>query len=126
MKKFAIVALAAIFACCIEASLHTSIHTDKDVYHSREPMLITLRIESPSDMQVKIWIYGIKNMRGQYLLNIEREANLSAGVNELNFSYTTPLCSKCAGLPPGEYFINSSVMYGGISSNSSTKIRIEI
>ena len=89
-----------------------SISTDKDLYHSREIMHINVTIDTSSFREnFTIVLQGLKSQKVNrgYQLTASTTLNLEEGRNVISFSETLPACSSCAGLYPGEYFVNISV-----------------
>lgn len=108
------------------ASIDVEITTDKDIYHSEEHMDIVISLDASKDIdEVDINITGIENNRGEYKLYKSKKENLTRGLNNITFDFTTPTCSKCAGLDPGVYYINATVTHGEKIVNATHSINIE-
>jgi len=103
-----------------------SLSTDKGLYHSNEPMNITLEISSSSGIDnVTVKLFGIKDRRGNYRIDRLETVNLTSDINIFTYSYTTPSCYGCAGINPGIHDITAIVSYQNISQNSTVKIDIQ-
>lgn len=125
MKKLSLLLAVALVICCVEG-IHCTVETDKRTYRGHEPMEITVIVSSPSKINATVEVYGIKNLRDQYLLHMQKNVTLNPGTNYVNFSYTTPVCSQCAGLPPGEYFINSTILLHGVEvASGCARVNLE-
>ena len=102
-----------------------SLSIDKKIYHSNEHMNITVVIGSKlqqGDVEVKV--YGIK--ANYYRLNEVELTNLDMGANTIIFSYTTPRCTGCSGISPGEYSINADLVYDDkVIANTTKNIEIK-
>ena len=103
-----------------------SFSTDKEVYHSNEPMNITLGISSSDKIDnVTVNVFGIKDRGNNYRINKLETVNLTSGINTFTYSYTTPSCYGCAGIDAGIHEITAIISYQNISQNSTIKIDIE-
>lgn len=102
-----------------------SLSTDKQVYHSKEPMNITLDIYTSGDTEADIKVFGIKDRRNNYRLNRVEKRNLTSGINTISYSYTTPSCYGCAGINPGTKQITALVSCENITTNKTIEIQIE-
>ena len=103
-----------------------SFATDKELYHSNEPMNISLVISTSNKMNnVTLKVFGIKDRSGNYRINRLEIVNLTSGINTFTYSYTTPPCYGCAGIDAGIHDITSIVSYQEINLNSTIKIDIE-
>ena len=93
-----------------------SITTDQPVYHSKETMQIHIEIFSSDRMNnLTFAVEGITDQLGRSRLEQTQFITLEKGSNVVSINFTLPVCSKCAGLPPGEYTINASVLQDTIS-----------
>ncbi|MDI6719185.1 MAG: hypothetical protein QMD46_06200 [Methanomicrobiales archaeon] len=99
-----------------------TIATDKDVYHSKDRMNITVDVSAsgPAD-GVLLRVEGIEDYYGRLRLFQERNVTLQAGRNSFVVDYTLPVCSVCAGLYSGEYAINATLTRDGVVLASSTR-----
>jgi hypothetical protein len=120
--SMAVLALAAVAAVTVisqqtdvPATFNiTSLATNSGTYKSNERMDISVLIfASKAAEDCNISVEGIRDSRGRMRLSDERQVNLTGGENTFNFSYDLPVCSRCAGLGPGEYFVNASVIRNG-------------
>jgi len=103
-----------------------SFSTDKQLYHSNEPMNITLEISSSKKIDnVTLNVLGIKDRRNNYRISRLETVNLTGGINIFTYSYTTPSCYGCAGIDAGIHDITAIVSYQEINLNSTIKIDIQ-
>ena len=131
----ALVALAGITSIIFATSIlnekaiyadNLFVTTDKDVYHSKELMRINISLISKENLDdVCIKVEGIKDRRGNNRLSKEIHTNLIKGLNIKTLDYELPSCSKCAGILPGEYYINASVAYNNRTVTANHSIFIE-
>ncbi len=99
-----------------------SITTDQPVYHSRETMVIHIEISSSAYMEnLTLAIEGIRDKFEKARLNTTQSVNLQKGSNFFSINFTLPVCSKCAGLPPGEYTMNASILRGTLPIATVTR-----
>lgn len=109
-----------------EQGVEIYITTDKDVYHSKEVMIINISLISKETLDdVYIKVEGIKDRWGNNRLSKEIHTNLIKGLNIKTLDYELPPCSKCAGILPGEYYINASVAYNNEMATANHRIFIE-
>jgi hypothetical protein len=93
-----------------------SITTDQPVYHSKETMQIHIEIFSSDRMNdLTVVVDGITDQLGRSRLEQTQFITLEKGSSVIAINFTLPVCSKCAGLPPGEYTINASVQQNNVS-----------
>jgi hypothetical protein len=93
----------------------TSVSTDKDLYHSNEVMHITIGVNAAGNMgNTTLDIIGITDRNGNIRLTDELEAPLSPGPAILTYDYQLPPCSHCAGLDPGMYEFNVTLVQDGV------------
>jgi len=102
-----------------------SLSTDKQVYHSNEPMNISLDVYASKNTQADFKVFGIKDRRGNYRLDQFEKRNLTSGINAIYYSYTTPSCYGCAGIDPGKHQITTLVSCENITINKTIEIQIE-
>lgn len=124
VRRFVASLLRIIPASSLELNVK-SLSTDKQVYHSNEPMNITLDVYASGDAEVNVKVFGIKDRRNNYRLNRIEKRNLTSGMNTIYYSYTTPSCYGCAGINPGTHQITSLVSCEKITTNKTIEIRIE-
>jgi hypothetical protein len=105
----------------------TSVTTDKDLYHSKEIMNITILANSQGDMSNStIRLYGIQDRHGDFQLDQESSVNLSPGLNTLAYDHQLPSCSSYSGLSAGTYQIEVELIHNGmIVSNMTHSIQLE-
>jgi hypothetical protein len=105
----------------------TSVTTDKDLYHSKEIMNITVLVSSQGDMSnTTLRIHGIQSRDGDFQLDKEIPVNLSPGLNTLVYGHQLPSCSSCSGLSAGTYQIEAELIHDGmIASNMTHSFKLE-
>ena len=105
----------------------TSVTTDKDLYHSKEIMNITVLANSQGDMSnTTLRLRGIQDRHGDFQLDQETPVNLSPGLNTLVYDHQLPSCSSCSGLSAGTYQIEVELIHNGmIVSNMTHSIQLE-
>ena len=93
----------------------TSVSTDRDLYHSNEVMHIVIGVNSAGNIgNTSLNINGIIDRNGNTRLTHEIEAPLSPGPAVLTYDYQLPPCSHCAGLDPGMYEFNVTLVHDGV------------
>ena len=97
-----------------------SLSADKDIYHSAELMNLSVLIHSSSD--VEDVVVTAKGVSGR--MNLQRTVNLSAGENDMSFTYTLPRCNVCGGIREGTYELGCEVSYGNKTVNNATSVQI--
>ena len=104
-----------------------SVTTDKDLYHSKEIMNITVTVSSQGDMSnATLRFKGIQNLHGDFQINTEIPANLSPGLNTLVYKHELPRCSSCSGLNAGTYQVEVQLIHdGSIVSNMTHSFQLE-
>jgi hypothetical protein len=104
-----------------------NITTDKGLYHSNEVMAITVTIASSGNLKnATIKFDGLRDNYGRERLSHDLTADLPAGETNVTYDYNLPPCSICAGLSPGMYSFNVSLISGNsVLSNMTHSIRIE-
>lgn len=134
-RNFLIVSvIVVILAACLvpgclgpgSASI-TSVTTDKDLYHSKEVMNITVLANAQGDMSnTTLKIRGLQDRHGDFQLEKEIPVNLSSGLNILAYDHQLPSCSSCSGLSEGTYQIEIELIHDGtIISNMSHSIQLK-
>jgi hypothetical protein len=111
-----------------EPEIHiTSVMTDKEVYQSKEVMEIRILVAASATLNnVSLGVEGIADASGKPRLDQVRMVNLKQGENEYQLNYTLPVCSRCAGLPAGNYSFNASLFTGNTTySTKSYTVRIQ-
>jgi hypothetical protein len=105
----------------------TAVTTDKELYHSNEVMNIVISVTTAGNLDnTTVRIEGISDRHGRMRLSHEIPANLSAGPATFIYDYQLPSCSSCAGLDPGLYQVNISLVKNGvIISNMTRNVQIE-
>ncbi len=92
-----------------------SVSTDKDVYHSRDTMKITVSFESQGDIgDATLHLQGIQDRHGDSQLHRELPVTLSKGMHTEVYDHTLPACSSCSGLNAGNYTINTTLVQNGV------------
>jgi hypothetical protein len=98
-----------------------TIATDKDTYHSKDVMKITIGITASGHIKnVLLKVEGITDRYGRMRLSEGRVVDLTAGPNTITVGYTLPVCSVCAGLSPGTYGINASLIKDNVTLSTAT------
>ena len=111
----------------LDDSIEVRITSDKEVYYPGDPMIISLSMESASDLNgVEIMVEGIKDSRGINKISRSFEKNLTKTDNNITIEYVTPSCSKCTGIYPGTYFIDATVAYDDMIINATHNFTIDI
>lgn len=132
---FLIVVLFNFFNfCCIENSgnlnaeenLTLSIVTDKESYHPKEKMNISVKINSSIFIEdVNLRVYGIY-AKGNYKIDSTKNVVLYPGKREVLFEFITPECYGCSGISPGIYNISVELIRAREILKRDTKnLRIE-
>lgn len=105
----------------------TAVTTDKDLYHSNEVMKIAISVNSSRNMDNTIVrIEGIRDRRGVMRLSHEMPANHVPLPAVFTYDYQLPQCSACAGLNPGAYKVNVTLVQNGkIISNMTHSVQIK-
>lgn len=105
----------------------TSVTTDKDLYHSKEVMNITVLAKLQGDMSnTSLKLRGLQDRHGDFQLEKEIPVNLSSGLNILTYDHQLPSCSSCSGLSAGTYQIEVELIQDGIVlSNMTHSIQLE-
>jgi hypothetical protein len=138
MRKdiLAIIISALILAACLlsagctsspAGATITAVTTDKDLYHSNDVMNIAISVMTAGTMNnTTIRIEGISDRHGRMRLSHEIAANLSTGPATFIYDYQLPSCSSCAGLDPGTYQVNITLVQNGVViSNMTRTVQIE-
>ncbi|MBP1929754.1 hypothetical protein J2741_002350 [Methanolinea mesophila] len=93
----------------------TSVSTDRDLYHSNEVMHIMIGVNAAGNLEnTTMSISGIVDSHGNNRLSHEMAVPLSPGPAVLTYDYQLPPCSHCAGLDPGPYEFNVTLLHDGI------------
>ena len=131
---FGVMIIVVIIAACMVpgclgpgTARITSVTTDKDLYHSKEIMNITVLANSQGDMSnTTLRLRGIQDRHGDFQLDQESPVNLSPGLNTLLYDHQLPSCSSCSGLSAGTYQIEVELIHDGmIISNMTHSIQLE-
>jgi len=123
-----IIAASAVPGCLGPGTARiTSVTTDKDLYHSKEVMNITVLASSQGDMHnTTLRLRGIQSQHGDFQLDEEIPVNLSPGLNTLVYDHQLPSCSSCSGLGAGTYQIEVELIHNGmIASNMTHSFKLE-
>ena len=101
-----------------------SVSTDKPLYHSGEIIKLSVKLDSPSDMNnVTLKYYGI--LSGSYRLSKSQIVDVKKGENNYSLDYVAPNCFGCAGISPGTYDVSVDVIYADRTVGTGT-LGIEI
>lgn len=105
----------------------TSLTTDKDLYHSNEVMNIAISVSTTGTVDnATVQIQGISDRHGRNRLSHEIHTNLTSGPATFVYDYQLPSCSSCAGLDPGTYEVNVTLLRGNETlSHLNRTVRIE-
>lgn len=126
-----VIAVAALVAVMfLSGPAHaeiTSVSTDKDLYHSNEVMHIVIGVSAAGNLEnITLDIDGIIDRNGNVRLSHEIPAQLSPGPVVLTYDYQLPPCSHCAGLDPGSYQFNVTLVHDGVEvSRMAHSVEIE-
>ena len=75
-------------------------------------MDIVVKIDSSERIDpAVVRLYGI--YADYYRMNKSEKFKVSKGQNSFKFTYTTPPCTICSGIRPGNYVITTEVSYNG-------------
>jgi len=134
-RNFLIVSVIVVIlaACSIPGCLGPgsasirSVTTDKDLYHSKEVMNITVLVNTPGDMSnTTLKFRGLQDRYGDFQIEKEIPVNLSSGLNILVYEHRLPSCSSCSGLSEATYQIEVELIHDGtIISNMSHSIQLK-
>jgi hypothetical protein len=104
-----------------------SVNTEKDLYHSDEIMNITVEVNATGNLDnATLMIEGIQDKHGRTRLSHEMQVNLTSGENTFTYDYQLPECSSCAGLNPGSYNVNVTLIRNGsVISNATKSVEIQ-
>jgi len=84
-----------------------SIRTDNVTYYEKEPINITVLINSRQFVNdCQVFVKGLKGSKGYYV-DSDKWANLKKGTTEVLFEEVAPNCFGCGGFEPGEYEIKA-------------------
>jgi hypothetical protein len=124
-----LIVLGVVSGACL-ASGRTGIlqvTTDRDVYHSRDIMKITVvaDIAPPAD-NMTLKIEGIRDTHGKLRLRHSVPVNTTGSSVILLDDFELPPCSSCAGLPAGDYPFNVTLIRDDSTlSATNHTVRIE-
>lgn len=105
----------------------TSFTTDKDLYHSNEVMNIAVSVVTTGTVDnATVRIQGISDRHGRIRLMHDIPVNLTQGPATFVYDYQLPPCSSCAGLDPGDYEVNVTILRNNVTfSHLNRTVRIE-
>ncbi len=108
-------------------TVRMNLSTDRTVYPSRETMEILVEIDSASFTgPAALRMEGITDISGRPRYSLEETVVLRAGMQTFTYSFELPVCSRCAGLPPGDYLLHATLEQGDRTLAAATHgIRIE-
>jgi hypothetical protein len=103
-----------------------SIATDKYTYHARDPVLLTINVTVPGEMNdSQIKFYGIKNKYGAYKVKRTDDMPLVKGLNVIETKTNLPSCYGCSGIKPGIFYMHAALIENGTKIvNATTEIEI--
>ena len=100
--------------------------TNNDTYRSSEEMIINVDITASRGVDVTIVnISGIKNTFERNMLEDSKTVHLNEGDNTIQFTFETPECGDCAGVPAGDHTIYANVEIDGIQFNATSIVTLE-
>jgi len=110
----------------VNASI-VNVSTDKDLYHSNELVAITVTVSSAENLtNATLRFEGLKDNYGRDRISHDIPASLQPGETNITYDYNLPPCSICAGLSPGNYSFNVSLVHDNtVLSDMTHFIRIE-
>lgn len=100
--------------------------TNNDTYRSSEEIVITVDITASRDVDVTLVnISGIKNTFERNILEDSKTVQLKEGDNTVQFTFETPACGDCSGIPAGDHTIYANVEIDGIQYNATSTVTLE-
>jgi len=94
-----------------DLSINLSLSTDKTAYHSKENIILTVKLKSNQDVSgVLIKAEGIQGRSAKYFSQSQTVNLENNQENTLALTSTLPSCSACAGISPGDYTITTQVL----------------
>ena len=115
------VAFAYMFLSGPAGAHIVSVSTDKDVYHSRDTMKITVSFESDGEIgNATLHLRGIEDRHGDAQLHKSIPIHFPKGMHTEAYDHTLPACSSCSGLNAGNYTINATLVQDGVVVSSMT------
>lgn len=117
-----LIAACAVPGCLGQGTASiTNVTTDKELYHSKENMTITVFANAQGEMSnTTLRITGIKNKYDEFQLDDEIPVNLSPGRNIIPYQHKMPTCSSCSGLSAGTYQIDVALVQNGVIISNMT------
>lgn len=91
-----------------------NITTEKPSYTANELILISTQIESSRAFKnATLRVHGITSRQGVDLFDDIKRINLTKGLNTINLTVTSPLCTHGCGARyyPGDYVISGQLSY---------------
>jgi len=107
-------------------TMSVSVKTDKEVYYNRDPMNITVVVNSPG--YATDCVVAVKGLEGpkRFYVDSQKTVNLNKGNTTVLFKETAPQCFSCGGFRPGSYEIRAWVEKDGeIMDDAVITVRIE-
>lgn len=125
-----VAAIIGVILLSLSGPVHAeiaSVNTEKELYHSDEVMNITVAVNATGNLDnATLVIEGIQDKHGRTRLSHQMQVNLTSGANTFTYDYQLPECSSCAGLNPGAYQVNVTLMENGtVISNATTSVEIQ-
>jgi hypothetical protein len=93
---------------------------DREVYHSAETMNLVLEVWASRDV-TNVTLKGA-GIGGR--IDVDRQVNLTEGINELHVTHTLPKCNVCGGISAGTYPVTCTLTRGNLSVNGTVEIEI--
>ncbi|HOT02775.1 MAG TPA: hypothetical protein PK069_01175 [Methanolinea sp.] len=114
-------AVAYMFLYGTASARIVSVSTDKDLYHSKDTMKITVSFESNGEIgNATLHLRGIEDRHGDAHLHKSIPVHISKGMHIEVYDHTLPACSSCSGLNAGNYTINATLVQDGVQVSSMT------
>lgn len=129
MRRIAFIVLVFLGIVLLSLNTHeaealdlkmVSIMPDRNVYHSADTMDLTLVVWANQNTSATLETTGVAGR-----VNVERQVNLTEGLNELHVTQTLPSCNKCSGISAGTYPVTCRVSHENVSVNDTVEIEIQ-
>lgn len=106
-----------------DLSIDLSLSTDKTVYHSKENIILTVKLKSNQNVNgVLIKAEGIQGRSVNYFSQ-SQTVDLKNNQEEIIIlTSTLPSCSSCSGISAGDYTITMQVLYNNKLINQKSII----
>ncbi len=94
---------------------------DKEIYHSGDRMEMNISLP-PENGKMVLKVYGVKDSRGDYRINEERDITIDALNDMTKLDFNLPSCYGCAGVAEGNYTIICELLSNNTVIYNTTKI----